>query len=227
MTTSEQIDQLAAALAQAQGQIKGAVKDSANPFFKSRYADLASVWEACRAALSANGLAVLQFPRTEYTGEPEIYEWTSRTGETRTGVRVKCTVSVLTRLTHCSGQWAEDVVSAMLASADPQAIGSAVTYLRRYALQSVVGVAPEDDDGEAAQGRQVTAPRVQQDPEPTGYRQWLDDMTAVADEGTQALELAWKGSKVEYRSHLTRTNKAHWEQLKIKAQEASVLRTEL
>jgi len=59
---SEQINELATALAKAQGKITGALKDSANPFYKSRYADLASVWDACRAALSENGLAVVQFP---------------------------------------------------------------------------------------------------------------------------------------------------------------------
>ena len=63
MIHSEQINELGAALAKAQGLIEGAKKDSANPFFKSKYADLASVWEACRKHLSDNGLSVTQCPQ--------------------------------------------------------------------------------------------------------------------------------------------------------------------
>jgi hypothetical protein len=94
-------------------------------------------------------------------------------GEKRYGVRVVCVVSVLTRITHASGQWMEDSVSTMLPTGDPQAVGSAITYLRRYALQSVAGVAPEDDD---AKRRTATAPlRPRHDgrpraPAPKGYR---------------------------------------------------------
>jgi hypothetical protein len=151
MQTSEQINELAAALAKAQGEMRGAVKDATNPFFKSKYADLASVWEACRGPLTKHGLSVAQFPNTEYQGTPEPYQWTSRNGEERHGIRVVCIVSIRTRLLHSSGQWLEDAVSTMLPTGDPQAVGSAISYLRRYALQSVAGVAPEDDDAEAAQ----------------------------------------------------------------------------
>jgi ERF superfamily len=160
MQTSEQIAELAAALATAQAAMRGALKDSENPFFRSKYADLASVWEACREPLTANHLAIVQFPTATFEGKPEAYEWTTRTGEVRYGVRVPTVVSVLTRLMHSSGQWLEDTTSTMLANADPQSIGSAVTYLRRYALAAVAGVAPEDDDAEAAQ----TATRAQATP---------------------------------------------------------------
>ena len=154
MTTSDQINELATALAKAQGEMSGAVKDSSNPFFRSKYADLASVWDACRAPLSKHGLSVVQFPNTAYAGAPEAYEWTAKqSGETRYGVRVVTTVSVVTRLLHASGQFLEDRVSTMLPTGDPQAVGSAITYLRRYALQAVVGIAPEDDDAEAVHGR--------------------------------------------------------------------------
>jgi len=135
MTTSEQIQELAAALSKAQGEMAGAKKDAANPFFKSKYADLASVWEACRGPLSKHGLAVLQSPHVD-------------------GVRVELD----TLLTHASGQWIRGTVSATAKDDSPQALGSAITYLRRYALQSFVGVAPEDDDAEAAQGRQTFRP---------------------------------------------------------------------
>jgi hypothetical protein len=130
MQTSEAINELAAALAKAQGEITGALKDSANPFFKSRYSDLASCWDACRGALSKNGLAVTQFPET-----------------------VEAVSYLVTTLTHSSGQWMRS--SLVLKSKDDtsQGMGSAITYARRYALCAVVGVAQVDDDGNAASGR--------------------------------------------------------------------------
>ena len=222
MTTSEQINEIAGALAKAQGEMGGAKKDAANPFFKSKYADLASVWDACREPLTKHGLSVVQFPQTEYRGEPEPYEWTSKMGEKRYGVRIVCVVSVLTRLTHASGQWMDDVVSTMLPTGDPQAVGSAITYLRRYALQSVAGVAPEDDDAEAAHGRgdgqQATAkPTGPVATAPKGYAEWLDDMRACADEGTAALQKAWTASKPEMRHYLTSTAPKAWDALKAHA----------
>jgi len=137
-TQSADISELAAALSKAQGRITGALKDSANPFFKSKYADLASVWDACREQLSANGLAVIQ------SLEDGIEQ-----------------VTVVTILAHSSGQWLRSRVSVHPVKADPQGLGSAITYLRRYALAAIVGVAQIDDDAEAAMGRKETdAPRV-------------------------------------------------------------------
>ena len=193
MTHSEQINELSTALSKAQGLIEGAKKDAANPFFKSKYADLASVWDACRAALAVNGLAVIQSPAAE-------------------GTRV----SVDTLLTHSSGQWVAGTVSVTAKEDSPQAIGSAITYLRRYALQSFVGVAPEDDDANAASAKShiVKAVPVMG---PKGYADWLSDLDAVADEGINALQAAWKKSKAEYRAHLTDTNNAGWDSIKAKA----------
>jgi hypothetical protein len=129
MNKSDSIAALAAALAKAQGQMKGAVKDSANPFFKSKYADLASVVEAIRAAFSANGLSYIQ------TLEPSD----------------KDEVRVETTLLHASGEWIScGVLSLPVSKADAQGYGSALTYARRYSLSAAVGVAPEDDDGNAA-----------------------------------------------------------------------------
>ena len=85
MNTSEQINELAGALAKAQGTIKSAVKDAENPHFRSKYADLASVWDACRKALTDNGLSVIQAPRGVVT-------------------EMGWTVEVETRLMHSSGQ---------------------------------------------------------------------------------------------------------------------------
>lgn len=131
MNKSEQINELAAALSKAQGAMSHAAKDSANPFFKSKYSDLASVWDACRAALSANGLSVSQAVESGDNGK----------------------VTVNTVLMHSSGQWLSGELSMIPVKADPQGIGSAATYARRYALSAIVGVSPDDDDGNAASGR--------------------------------------------------------------------------
>lgn len=212
MQTSEQINDIAAALAKAQSEMAGAVKDADNPFFRSKYADLASVWDACREPLTKHGLSVVQFPRTDYTGTPEPYQWTSKQGETRNGVRVICVVSVLTRILHESGQWMEDVVSTMLPTGDPQSVGSAITYLRRYALQSAVGVAPEDDDGEAAHrgnGHEVksSTARAAAPPKPAKYDEWRDTLTATADNGLDALAETWKRALPVFRAYFTATEK--------------------
>lgn len=127
---SEAINEISAALAKAQGQIEGASKGKINPAFKSKYADLASIWDACREALSTNGLAVLQIPN-----------------ETPEGMLLT------TMVTHSSGQWFRSSYPVRPVQATPQGLGSAITYARRYALMAMVGIAPEDDDGEAAMGR--------------------------------------------------------------------------
>lgn len=127
---SDNINELAAALVLAQGKLKAAVKDSSNPHFKSKYADLASVWDACRDALQANGLAVTQLPFSE------------------DGLKV----GVVTILTHKSGQWIAGKLVLSPVKTDPQAAGSAITYARRYGLAAIVGVVADDDDGNAASG---------------------------------------------------------------------------
>lgn len=140
MLHSESIKELAAALAKAQGMIKPALKDQANPFFKSKYADLASVWEACREALSTNGLAVIQGSVTPYdaNGEP-----------------IGHMVQVETMIVHSSGEWISSVISMTPSKFDPQSILATVTYARRGSLAAMCGVAPEDDDGNQSSGRSV------------------------------------------------------------------------
>lgn len=128
---SDQINELAKALCKAQGKIKHAVKDSANPFFRSKYADLTSVWDAIRDAFQGEGLAVAQCPQVLDSGAAVLE----------------------TTLMHSSGQWISSRVPLNPVKNDPQGIGSAITYARRYALQSIAGVCADDDDGEAAQGR--------------------------------------------------------------------------
>lgn len=136
MNRSESIASLAAALAKAQAEIRPAVKDSENPHFRSRYADLASVWDACRTALTGNGLSVVQLPEVTSQG----------------------VIAVETILLHDSGEFIGGRIEIPLAKQDAQGVGSAITYARRYSLAAVVGIAPDDDDGEAAVGRFTSPP---------------------------------------------------------------------
>jgi len=131
---SESIANLAAALSVVQGKMSYAVKDSANPFFKSRYADLESVWDACRSLLADNGLAVMQFPGL-YTDHDK-------------------SMSLTTIISHKSGEFISQEMSVPVTKADAQGAGSAITYMRRYALAAVVGVVQADDDGNAASNPQ-------------------------------------------------------------------------
>jgi hypothetical protein len=134
--TSPTIASLAKALSAAQGEVEGAVKGKANPAFRSKYADLAAVWDACREALTKHGLAIVQSPGPCADGRMEM----------------------TTMLAHASGEWMRGTLTIPLGKADAHGYGSAVTYSRRFALAAFVGVAPEDDDGNAAA---ASAPRVQ------------------------------------------------------------------
>lgn len=128
-----------AALAAAQGEMSGATKDSKNPHFKSSYASLASVVDAIRAPLAKHEIG-----------------WTQQVSSEGT------TVSVVTILLHAgleSGEYRSGTMRATAKDASPQAIGSTVTYLRRYSLMATLGIPAEDDDGEQAQ------PRVEPRPE--------------------------------------------------------------
>jgi len=130
MNTSESINELAAALAVAQGRIHGAVKDSSNPHFRSQYSDLASVIGAIRGPFAEHGLSYIQGP----------------------GQLIDGCVMLTTRICHSSGQWVETTTSVPVAGKviNAQAYGSALTYARRYALQAMAGVPSVDDDGNAA-----------------------------------------------------------------------------
>lgn len=135
---SEQTNDLVSALVKASAEIKTAKKDAENPFFKSRYSDLPSIVEACKSALLKNNLVVTQ-------------STTLLNGATL----------LVTTLHHTSGQWIRGYYPVTAVKADPQAMGSAITYARRYALSAIVGVVSEDDDdGESAMGRSVySAPK--------------------------------------------------------------------
>lgn len=137
MNKSDNINELATALAKAQGAMRFAIKDANNPFFKSKYADLSSVVEAIRDALSGNGLSYMQ-----HLHPSEKHE-----------------VCVETVLLHASGQWVScGTLTVPVSKHDAQGFGSALTYARRYSLSAAVGVVADDDDGNAAAAAAPKAP---------------------------------------------------------------------
>jgi hypothetical protein len=178
------IGKLAAALSKVQSQLKSAAKDSANPFFKSKYADLGSVWDACREALGANEFAVSQ-----------------SAGSTPEGG-----ISITTILMHSSGEWVGSEVAVKPTKAGPQEAGSILSYLRRYSLAALVGVVAEDDDGEAAEGRgaergkpaakgRKPAPQVEEiPPNDPAVLDWFKQIDAAPDKGA-AMRVAAEISK--------------------------------
>lgn len=126
---------LDAQLAKAQGAFKAAIKDKVNPHFRSKYADLASVWEACREALSANGVSVTQWPIHSDDGRMHL----------------------ITRLA-AGGEWMKAHFSIPVSKQDAHGYGSAITYLKRFALAAALGIASDDDDdGNAAVAKGATA----------------------------------------------------------------------
>lgn len=124
---SKEINELVKALLKVQKEIKPAIKSAENPHFKSKYADLASVVEVSRKLLTSNGLVVTQHPSVM---EGNLY--------------------LITRLTHESGQWFSSLYPVNPTKPDPQAMGSALTYARRYSYSALVGIVTDDDDGNAA-----------------------------------------------------------------------------
>lgn len=124
---------LAAALVKFQTQCESIKFDSVNPHFKSKFASLAAIHHGIGPALSANGLAVIQFPHSTETG-----------------------IGVRTILIHESGEMLEHTYTLPLAKNDPQGGGSAITYARRYGLSGALGiVTEEDDDGESSMTREA------------------------------------------------------------------------
>jgi hypothetical protein len=152
------IDKLAPALVKAQGMIEGAVKDAKNEFFKgpkgaSKYATLTAVWDAAKPALQANGLAVLQLPCVAPHGH----------------------VGLTTVVLHESGQSiSEKFYMPLKDASNPQAAGSAITYARRYALSSVLGICPEDDDGNTAAKGGATPKEALRTSTVDHLKEWMD-----------------------------------------------------
>ena len=198
MYQSEQINELVGALSKAQGEMNNAKKDSSNPFYNSKYADLGSVWEACREALSKNGLAIIQ---TTNNLENELY--------------------LVTTLAHSSGQWMKSYLPIKYNDSGVEInkygketkinplhkMGSSLTYLRRYALSAIVGVAPDDDDDGNSGGQ--TYVKEQKKPIPD-----VDLEKKIIDRKKEICELAGKENKedlVEYINRIKSIFKSHGE----------------
>jgi hypothetical protein len=186
MTTSEQINEIAKAGAMAQLELKPAIKDSVNPAFRSKYADYASIREASKV-YAKHGIAIWQDVTLCELG-----------------------VSVVTRLTHTSGQWIEmGPMTVPVGKHDAHGVGSATTYAKRYGLATALGIAAdEDDDGNAAAAPQKTFDEV-------GYQEWLTNLETSAKTSTYAELLSTvKAGKQDFQDAL-RADKKTW--LKLKA----------
>lgn len=169
MTDAPKHKGLYSALAAAQAEMGKAIKDSNNPHFKSKYADLASVMDACMPALTKHGIAVLQPPYDDETGR-----------------------YIKTIFVHGdTGESMECRVPMIVAKNDMQGYGSAATYCRRYGLMGMAGIAPEDDDGNAAA---KAPPKAEPKPEPKGPPQEAIDAArqSLFDAGTlDRLKAIW------------------------------------
>lgn len=121
---STSIAKLAGALSKAQSVMKPVSRNAENPFFKSTYADLSACIKHAAPILSANGLAVIQTGKDSPEG----------------------TLSIVTTLVHESGEWIDGALTAKLAKNDPQGLGGAATYLRRYGYCAMIGLTQDDDD---------------------------------------------------------------------------------
>lgn len=141
MEQSQDITELAIALAQFQAEMAPVEKSSNNPFFKSKYADLATVMKDAMPLTSKNGLSIVQFPGI--VNDIEV---------------------LYTQVSHKSGQWMRSCMKLHLTKNDAQGQGSALTYAKRYAAMAALGiVADEDDDGNAASKKQPAKPAVSTD----------------------------------------------------------------
>lgn len=162
--------EISSALVKAQKAFGPALKSSTNPHFKSKYADLAAVVEAVIDALNSNGIAMIQRTTPDDRG-----------------------VSVETVFIHESG---EQITSGILhvpaSKQDPQGYGSALTYARRYSLMAACGIAPEDDDGNAATYQKPAAKPAQptQDQSPKARAERITQGVANGDAGTAAAAMA-------------------------------------
>lgn len=141
LETSTEIAALLEALSAFQGAVTAPKKTSTNPHFKSKYADLAEVIETIKAPLAANGLSVFQAP----------------VGAVEGGA-----IRIVTQVSHKSGQWIRTTFSMPVGQTNAQAVGTALSYARRYSLSAALGIAAEDDDGNEATKQPETKPASQQ-----------------------------------------------------------------
>lgn len=135
MSESKEIKQFVQAFIKAQSEFKPAIKNKLNPHFKSKFADLETVIDACLVALNKNGISLNQPTRITETN----------------------TVVLITRLTHVSGEFIDSELPVINPANTPQGMGSALTYTKRFGIQALLGIPSEDDDGEASHGRKAVS----------------------------------------------------------------------
>ena len=182
---SPEIGKLAEALAKAQAEMEPATKDANNPFFKSQYASLASCWQACRGPLTKHGLAIIQ------TTEPD-----------------NGNVTVISILTHSSGQWVKGKLSVKPPKTDSQALGSCLSYLRRYSLSALVGLSTQDDDAESTMSRQNTVKEKtttkKATPKKTNMKKFIEAVTPIAEKmGPEVFDAFMTENNVKSLDELT------------------------
>lgn len=218
MIKSESIKELATALSKFQNEVQDPGKNSDNPFFKSKYVELDDLLASVRPVLTRNGLSILQEPSSDGTN-----------------------VTVKTVLLHNSGEFIEfEALALKPVKTDPQGLGSAITYGRRYALSSILGVAWDaDDDGNKASGKQTTqqTPQKPKPPQPApaavdDKKQLLIKLSHHAKEVglspediKQLMDFKFKAVKsddldIEQIKDLTKNASRYWNEF-LKLQEAS------
>jgi hypothetical protein len=194
MNQSETIGKLAEALARAQGQMAPALKDAKNPHLRNKYADLGSVWDACRVPLADNGLSVAQGIGSELITHPnagggvDVWGWI-----------VRCD----TLLSHSSGEWISQTLTLPAVEQKgismAQAIGIAATYARRYGLSALVGITQEDNDGHVGQRRapkeRPAAKKARQD---SHHPSWPEDQAGF---NASLKQMGWKYEEIKSRIH--------------------------
>jgi ERF superfamily len=201
---SPTIGKIIEALSKAQLRFTVVLKDSDNPAYKSKYADLATVIDATRPFLAAEGLAVVQMPHARF-GEADAKELT-----------------LTTLLAHSSGEWitSDLTLPAMMRERfDAQSVGSAITYARRYALAAICGVAQEDDDGNKATGigtkEAAQAVAVQKIRKAANGQEsvllvpWQENRLALQGHGVQILQAAMSAED-KAKIHITYTKDKIW-----------------
>jgi hypothetical protein len=172
MRTSENTDKIIPAYIKAEHEVGAVKKTASNPHFRSKYADLEAVMEACSDALSKNDLAV----------------WQSISDG-----------QLITRLFHSSGQWMEGYTPLIIAKNDMQGLGSAYTYARRYGLMAIMGIAPEDDDGNAATDAVRTEKKAAPKTQNASHVEEAKKILVEANQIDDAKELMWFRNKITDR----------------------------
>jgi hypothetical protein len=200
MITSENINELATALAKCQGEMGGAEMGADNPFFNSKYANVSDVLRAIKEPLANNGLSFVQTP-----------------------IQHENEAGVMTRLMHSSGQWIESTLWLPVGKPDAQGVGAAITYARRYALQSILGVPAADDDGNAVSEPTITAEEVQArylearqilaHSSPSKFMQWRE--TLSEELSNMVYNSAPRGKITAFKDAWTAKETEFWKPLKV------------